>query len=725
MNSPSFELFGTAPHLRIKSTEDLRHALALDEAHWVAVSAPVETLFFDPVFLKLLDADGDARVTCDDVKRAINWTLAVFTDYTSLDQGVDILTLAAVNPADPDGGKVRNAAKKILNQAGDGDGDLDLAAVRKIKAEAEARPVSEWGVILPEAAADDEVLKTFIVDALNTVGGALHPSGANGIDEKKLTEFMDEGKAFLEWVSRGHLPADGKSTEIMPLGGSTPEVYGVFCDIRGKLDQFFAQCEAASLDERFVQRMGWQESELRELDFDDPAVIENVLAKAPLAKANADRLLSLDESVNPYYVPKIDRFFQDVVRPVLGRDTRSLTALQWGEIKGFFSPHQAWIDARVGDRVASLGEEKWGNYLAADYPRSVSELIAESARAGVMLDGVRLVEKAILFQSLLITFVNNFISFPHLYDIHRRAIFEMGTLVIDGRRFNMAVKVTNRAEHTKVAKDSGMFVLYVELTDEPALEKQEVSVPVTSGTCGNLRVGKRGIFYDIQGREKNARIVEIIDNPISFSEALSAPFKKIGRILTGKIESWSSGADKNFEKQTTSALTQLAAPPQPAAAQPGTMTTAGGMMMGGGVALAALGSAAAYITKTLSEINPWAILWGILGALAVVFVPLAIVAYLKLNRRDLSSILEGSGWAINACMRLTRSQGLYFTQRPPYPKNAKGIPSFILRRVLTGILIFLLLLCLVKWGRELDSDPNSQGVGSKTSQKQILGESDN
>ncbi|MDT8390016.1 MAG: hypothetical protein RRC34_05845 [Lentisphaeria bacterium] len=698
MTSPSFKLFGSAPHLRIESTADLRHALALDEAHWVAVSAPVDTLLFDGVFLSLLDADGDGRVTCDDVRQAIRWTVALFTDHTGLDQGADILNLDTVNPSHADGARVRTAAEKMLYQTGARGGALDLAAVRKIKAEAEVRPVSEWGVILP-AAADDDGLKAFIIDALDTVGGAAHPSGATGIDEKKLTEFMDAGRAFLEWARRGHVPADGKSTEIMPLGASTPDAYAAFSDARGKLDQFFAQCEAVSLDERFVQRMGWQEAELRDLDFDDPAVIENVLAKAPLAKANADRIFCLNESVNPYYGPKIDRFFSMVVRPVLGPETRSMTALQWVDMKDFFSAHQRWVDERVGDRVARLGEEKWERYLASDYPSRTRELIAESDRTGVVLDGVRLVEKAVLFQSLLITFVNNFISFPHLYDIHRRAIFEVGTLVIDGRRFNMAVKVTNRGEHTKMAKDSGMFVLYVELTDEPGLEKLEVSVPVTSGTRGNLRVGKRGVFYDVHGREKNARIVEIIDNPISFTEALSAPLKKLSKILTGKVESWSSIADKKFEQRTTGALTNPTAAPPPATAQPGAMTTAGGMMMGGGVALAALGSAAAYITKTLSEINPWAILWGLSGALAVVFVPLALVAYLKLKRRDLSAILEGSGWAINACMRLTRSQGRYFTQRPAYPKNAKGIPSFVLRRVLIGTLIFLLLLCLVKWGR--------------------------
>ena len=97
------------------------------------------------------------------------------------------------------------------------------------------------------------------------------------------------------------------------------------------------------------------------------------------------------------------------------------------------------------------------------------------------------------------------------------------------------------------------------------------------------------------------------------------------------------------------------------------------MMMGAGVAVAALGSAVAYITKTLSETNPLAIVLGIVGAVLVVMLPMSIVAILKLRKRDLSAILEGSGWGINARMRLTRKQARFFTERPKYPKGSKGV----------------------------------------------------
>jgi len=72
-----------------------------------------------------------------------------------------------------------------------------------------------------------------------------------------------------------------------------------------------------------------------------------------------------------------------------------------------------------------------------------------------------------------------------------------------------------------------------------------------------------------------------------------------------------------------------------------------------------------------------------------------VVALIKLRRRDLSAILEGSGWAINARMRLTRRQSRFFTQRPSYPLGAKGTPRrrwWILVLVVLAVVLAVLAL---------------------------------
>ena len=76
-----------------------------------------------------------------------------------------------------------------------------------------------------------------------------------------------------------------------------------------------------------------------------------------------------------------------------------------------------------------------------------------------------------------------------------------------------------------------------------------MAVPVTSGGRGNLCLGKRGIFYDLAGEESDAKVVHIIENPINLSEALLAPFLRLGRMLTGKIESITSDAETKFDSK--------------------------------------------------------------------------------------------------------------------------------------------------------------------------------
>jgi hypothetical protein len=113
----------------------------------------------------------------------------------------------------------------------------------------------------------------------------------------------------------------------------------------------------------------------------------------------------------------------------------------------------------------------------------------------------------------------------------------------------------------------------------------------------------------------------------------------------------------------------------------------GGVLAGGGIAVAALGSSLAFITKTLAGLSTMAVLSGILGALAAVIVPTIIIAWLKLRARDLSAILEGSGWAINARMSLTRRLARYFTHRPGYPRGSRGLWRRHLRWLVYALLL--------------------------------------
>jgi len=676
-----FRPYGHSYHLRIETADDLHDAVALDEAHWVATSAPVSMLSCDRTFLELLDSRRSGRITCREVKGAIGWLFEVLGDTGGITEHSQSLRLEAVNPDHPDGRKILETARKTLRRLHKADAEeIPLADVRQIKSQAEATPVSEAGVVLPKAARD-ETVRRFIADVLATVGGVPHPSGETGVGAEKLDEFLAEAQAYLRWFEQGRLPPGQDRSEILPLGQATAQAYEILCAIRGKFDQFFAQCEALALDERFVQQMGWTEAELQGLDFDDPAVIEEVLRKAPLARANSQRELRFEEEINPYYLQRLDRFRKEVAAAVLGESGPTLTAGEWQEIKAFFAAHQAWREAKAGLKVEPLGAEMLREYQDPRFADRVRGLIADSGKTAVALDNIRLTEKVILYQAHLIDLANNLVSFPHLYDPQRQAMFEAGTLVMDGRRYNLAVRVEDRAQHAQIAKTSNMFVLYVQIAP-PGGKEYEVAVPVTSGSMGNLCKGKRGVFYDLGGVECEARVADIIENPISFREALVSPFRRLGKLLTGKIEAITAKAEKKLDTQATTAWTQAesgaeAKGPAPQAGKPMSGAAAGGLLMGAGVALAALTSALAYVAKTVAGASWIAIVISLLVAVLLVMLPTSIVAFLKLRGRDLSAILEGSGWAINARMRLTRRQGRSFTQRPAYPKGAKGVRRYL------------------------------------------------
>ena len=671
----TFQRFGRSHHLRIRSAEDLAAAAVLDEAHWVATGAPIDTINCDRTFLELFDTDNNGRLMCFEVIAGIEWLGKVLADASGVTECSDVLRLASINTDEPDGRSILASAEKMLDSLGAPEaGEISLQQIRRIKTQVEGTPVSEAGVVLPGASNDPQVQR-MLADIIATVGGTPHPSGANGVNQGEFEEFQAAAKAHLDWLDQGEIPAGAETTEIMPLGATTGEAFALYAKLRGKIDQYFAQCEAVAFDARTADRVIASDDELQSLDLSDPEAIAGFIRSAPLAKPTPAGMLPFEADVNPSYVSPLGRLRKKVIEPALGQAAPSISREQWWQVKSFLSAHEAWASAKAGAAVEALGAEKLRAYIAPKMCDAVKALVAESAETAFVLDNIRLTEKLALYQANLLDLANNFVSFPHLYDSARRAMFEMGSLVMDNRRFNLAVRVADRAAHATIAKTGNMFVLYAEVAPGDGAEKFEVAVPVTSGGKGNLCVGKRGVFQEVNGRESDARIVGMIENPISIREALVSPFKRLGRLLSGKIEAITASAEKKLDTAAASAVSApktAAAPAQPAKAAGGGMM-AGGLLMGGGVAIAALSSAAAYMAKTLVGFEWWQIVLGVAIAILAVIVPTSLLAILKLRRRDISAILEGSGWAINARMRLTRGQCRFFTCRPAYPANAKGV----------------------------------------------------
>ncbi|MBH06350.1 MAG: hypothetical protein CMJ20_08525 [Phycisphaeraceae bacterium] len=687
--------FGRAHHLRIDSAKDLANVLLLDEAHWVATSAPINTIRGDAAFLELIDSDHDGRIRVCELRDAVIWTLETLTDYSGLEAKSTALQLSAINCESSDGQRIFSSAEKIINRLGSTATDcITLSQIRQIKSEVQQMPVSEAGITLPDAAADEQTSQ-FIKDVVDTVGGASHPCGKAGVGQEQLGRFCNMAKAYLEWVKTKEQDAG----ELLPLGEKTEKAFKLFSDLRSKIDQYFFQCQILALDSRMIDQIPPRTSDAENADLGDSQSITHLMAIAPLARPCAERTLDCKGAINPHFVESFANLHQHVLKQLLDEDLDHLTECQWETVKKRLMPYEKWCDSKPEGAFAKLGVAKLQGYLDGSCISNVRHLIDQSHETAFQLDNIRLIEKLLLYQSCLLELANNFVSFPDLYDPTRRAVFEMGTLVMDGRRFNMAVKVIKRADHAKVTALSSMFVLYIRVNDHRCEKPYELAVPVTSGGKGGLVVGKRGVFNDIDECQWDAQVIQIIENPISLNEAMFAPFKRIGQLVTGKIEQLTSGAEKkldtatqqsmsNVEKAVTDAETSKV---QHQAVQQRGLLAAGGLLAGGGVALAAVGSALAYIADKISQ-NPTLILGGLGGAILAVLLPSILLAVLKLRRRDLSAILEGSGWAINLRMRLSRSQSHSFTRMPRYPRGTKGLRGFrfwVINCIIVGIVVLV------------------------------------
>lgn len=702
-----FKRYGRAYHLLIEDVNDLEHVLGLDEGHWVATTAPINTINIDLMFLDLLDDDDDGRVRASEVKRAISWLFSVLKDTSGISNGNLTLQLDAINTETPDGKSIYDSAKEVLSRIDrEDEHEVKLDQVRRIRLKEKLGGLDKAGIVLVEAA-DHATTEQFLKDIITCIGGAIHPSGKRGVDQKQLDEFFKATEKYIAWYTQGELASADATSDIMPLGKDTPEAFRLYSQLYGKLNQFFALCELLQLDPNAEEHLSLHSRELKDVNIMATEEINALLKESPLSIPSKEGLLMLDNIVNPMFDERMEKFRTLAINRILGKKVRQLNQFQWRKIKSAFEAHQNWLAEKPDSEMDKISIDTLRNYIAEDsYRDTVRYLIEGSHRTAYALGNLQMVEKLILYQANIISFLNSFVSFPELYNPDTRALFEMGTLIMDGRHFSMAVKVPDRKKHIIPSSRSNMFIMYVEISSKEGGKLYEVAVPVTAGNRGNLHIGKWGIFRDVYNVERHATIAEIVENPISLREAIIAPFIRLGHTISGKLEDITSQAEKKLESKGSQVVTdvQKVADKPPAQAKKANPNAQGGLLAGGGIAVAALGSSLAFITKTLSSMTLMDIFGGLLAALLAVILPATISAYLKLSRRDLSAILEGAGWGINARMRLTHRQSHTFTHRPNYPLGSRGIAHrswwfiiFATLAVLAGLYWVLSRYGIIPW----------------------------
>lgn len=663
-NNVKFNKYGTAYHIAIETPEDVRGLLALDDAFWTVTSAPTTAFREDPAFLKFLDGDGNGRIRTDEVRASIKWLFDVLADSSAVGAAADELPLASVNGENAAGKAMLVTANYVNEQAKRTDGKVCLKDVREQMALLRSKPLNGDGILIADAA-DDAALAEYITAAVDATGGSPDISGKTGVSSAQLETFAAAIPQFLEWKKLG----DAGNSKVMPFGADTPAVYNLFERHRAEIDRFFFLSGFLRYDPAAAGKFIAADS-----SSDSPS---DALDSAPLARPLPDGALPLcGDCVNPLHRAVIEALRDGLFGKVLGKAApESATEADWNAVKAALAPYGEYLAAKKGGEAERFPVDKLEAWAKGDFAARAAALQTIDKEVADRCAAFADVEKLLLFHRDLPRFLRNYVSLDEFYDPKEVSLFECGRLLIDGRWFNLAVKITDAAAHAAVAKNGGLFTMYLKV-GEFSGTPFTVVVPATAGTRGNLQVGKRGVFFDLEGREFDAVVTSIIENPISLKEAMFAPFKNIAKMVMGKIDAMSASSQASFEKGAESMTDNAVAgkaPAAPAAAPAGGMG-AGGLLMGASVAIAALGSTFAFIAKSVASMSVTARITTLVVALLVIFGPILLAGVLKLLAQDMGPILEGCGWAVNKSMRLTRKLRRQFTRVLPFPKGARGTP---------------------------------------------------
>ena len=180
-----------------------------------------------------------------------------------------------------------------------------------------------------------------------------------------------------------------------------------------------------------------------------------------------------------------------------------------------------------------------------------------------MSESVYELKKMLLLRRDFVTLLKNFVSFEQFYQRGTQAVFQCGTLYIDGRSCDLCFKVLDGAKHAAMSPLSQCYLLYCDCRRPSTNEFMQIAALVSAGSRDNLLVGRNGLFYDRAGRDWDATVTKIIENPISIREAFWNPYKKLARMIQERVAKTASEA----ESGVTGKMSSIVEKPADAASQ--------------------------------------------------------------------------------------------------------------------------------------------------------------
>jgi hypothetical protein len=508
-------------------------------------------------------------------------------------------------------------------------------------------------------------------------------------DVKDLGKFLDAARAeaVAAWVD------EGRACGALVLGEATEAAWAAIEAVRLKVDDYFVRCRMAAIDPRGAALLNRSDEELKLLASGQLSVASAALAGFPIARVEPERPLPLVVGINPAWAAPVEALRAAVVA-ASGEGQEALTEAGWLALQARLAPCRAWIASKPGTAAAAPGA------AGAAY----------QAEAATLKDLAKLVhchrDMALLLR--------NFINFDDFYQPGKAAIFQAGTLFLDGRSCDLCIRVSDPTAHAPLAMGSNMFIAYCELK-RAGSEGMKIAACFTQGDSDFLAVGRHGVFYDRQGRDWDATVVRLVDHPIALRQAFAAPYKKFIKLIEQQTAKFAAAKEKEADARLASAAALHLPGPPPPAVDVGKMV---GIIAALGVGVGAMATILGGFVSGFIGLQPWwAKLVAVGGVVLIISGPSMLIAWLKLRQRTLGPLLDATGWAINGRIRVNLPLGTALTDVAELPRGARRSlddPFEDVRaRRRQRVLIMLVVLALVAlWAaRYLHLGPFQQAAG--------------
>lgn len=655
---------GGFDQVRLDSGADLTSLDQLDQKLWVALACPATGLEFDAKTLALIDTDKDGRIRAPEMIAAAKWAASCLKNPDDLVKSAPALPLSAINDATPEGKQLLASARQILANLGKKDANAITVEDTTDTAKIFVQTTFNGDGIVPADSAGDDATKAVINDILACLGSETDRSGKPGVNQAKVDQFFAEAQAFADW----HKKAEGDAAKVLPLGEATTAASAAVQAVKAKVEDYFARCRLAAFDTRAVAALNREEKEYLALAAKDLTITAAEVATFPLARVEPNRPLPLKEGVNPAWTAAVATLHTAAVKPLLG-DKTVLTEADWTTLTGKLAGYDAWVTGKAGATVEKLGLKRVREILGTKAKETITALLAKDKALEPEANAIAAVDKLVRYHRDLYKLCNNFVSFRDFYSRRDKAVFQAGTLYLDQRSCELCLRVEDPAKHAAMAGMAGAYLAYCDCVRKATGEKMQIVAVFSGGDSDYLMVGRNGIFYDRQGRDWDATITKIIDNPISIRQAFWAPYKKLVRMIEEQVakraaaaEAASSAKLETAAKATAEA--DKAKPPEPKKVDIGVVAALA-------VAVGALGTAVGYILGFFRSLPIWQVPLVVIAIMLIISAPSMLIAWLKLRKRNLGPILDANGWAVNAKAKMNVPFGGSLTGVAALPPGAQ------------------------------------------------------